>query len=86
MLNTILSQKEIEEIKSIVGLVFQGADFIALKEDCDYEYYSSSGVVLGVGGSWGGGVSAGLWYSSGSSGASNSNSGIGGRLVYRPFI
>lgn len=41
MLNTILSQKEIEEIKSIVGLVFQGADFIAFKEDGDYEYYLS---------------------------------------------
>ena len=41
MLNTILSQKEIEEIKSIVELVFQGADFIALKEDSDCEYYLS---------------------------------------------
>ena len=41
MLNAILSQKEIEEIKSIVELVFQGADFIALKEDSDYEYYLS---------------------------------------------
>lgn len=41
MLNTILSQKEIEEIKLIVKLVFQGADFIALKEDGDYEYYLS---------------------------------------------
>lgn len=41
MLNTILSQKEIEEIKSIVKLVFKGADFIALKEDGEYEYYLS---------------------------------------------
>ena len=41
MLNAILSQKEIEEIKSIVELVFQGADFIALKEDSDCEYYLS---------------------------------------------
>lgn len=41
MLNTILSQKEIEEIKSIVNLVFQGADFIALKEDDKSEYYLS---------------------------------------------
>lgn len=41
MFNAILSQKEIEEIKSIVELVFQGADFIALKEDGGCGYYLS---------------------------------------------
>lgn len=52
---------------------------------CDYEWYSSSGVVLGVGGSWNsGGAYAGLWYSDGYDDASGSNSNIGGRLVYRP--
>ena len=50
---------------------------------CDYEWYISSGVVLAVGGSWGSGASAGLWFSGGNYGASSSNSGIGGRLVYR---
>lgn len=52
---------------------------------CDSEYYSSSGVVLVVGGSWDYGASAGLWCSSGSNGASSSSSNFGGRLVYRPI-
>ena len=52
---------------------------------CDYEWYSSSGVVLGVGGSWDYGVSAGLWCSDGRNDASRSRSYIGGRLVYRPL-
>ena len=51
---------------------------------CDYEWYSSSGVALSVGGNWNGGASAGLWFSYGYSGASSSYSLVGGRLVYRP--
>ena len=53
---------------------------------CDYEWYSSSGVVLRVGGHWNLGARAGLWASNGSDGASHLDSIIGGRLVYRPFI
>ena len=52
---------------------------------CDYEWYNSSGVVLGVGGDWGNGASAGLWCSDGNDDASNSYSSVGGRLVYRPL-
>ena len=52
---------------------------------CDYEGYSSSGVVLSVGGSWGYGAVAGLWCSDGRNDASHSYSDIGGRLVYRPL-
>ncbi len=51
---------------------------------CDYEWYSSSGVVLRVGGDWDPGARAGLWFSYGYGGASDSSSYIGGRLVYRP--
>lgn len=51
---------------------------------CDYEWYKSSGVVLEVGGSWNFGAKAGLWYSIGFNDASFSDSGKGGRLVYRP--
>ena len=49
---------------------------------CDYEYYTSSGVVLNVGGNWNNGVNAGLWSSNGNNDASNANSNIGGRLVF----
>lgn len=52
---------------------------------CDYEWYTSSGVVLSVGGRWNHGVAAGLWCSAGNDGASYSYSDIGGRLVYRPL-
>lgn len=52
---------------------------------CDYEYYSSSGVVLSVGGRWSSGAYAGLWYSYGLIDASRAYSNIGGRLVYRPL-
>lgn len=52
---------------------------------CDYEWYNSSGVLLRVGGDWGSGVFAGLWYSHGDHDASFSSSLIGGRLVYRPL-
>ena len=52
---------------------------------CDYEWYSSSGVVLYVGGDWDYGAYAGLWCSSGDIGALVSNTCIGGRLVYRPL-
>ena len=52
---------------------------------CDYEWYSSSGVVLYVGGYWAGGAYAGLWCSGGGDDASLSVSYIGGRLVYRPL-
>lgn len=52
---------------------------------CDYEWYSSSGVVLYVGGRWGSGARAGLWCSYGASNAPDSFSDVGGRLVYRPL-
>ena len=52
---------------------------------CDYEWYDSSGVVLLVGGLWDGGAFVGLWCSLGNVIASDSNSTIGGRLVYRPL-
>ena len=52
---------------------------------CDYEWYSSSGVVLNVGGGWSYGAGAGLWCSDGSRGALGSLSSRGGRLVYRPL-
>lgn len=42
----------------------------------------SSGVVLNVGGNWNNGTNAGLWYSNGNNDASNSNTNIGGRLVF----
>lgn len=52
------------------------------------DYFWSWGrntVVLGVGGGWDGGTSAGLWCSGGDGGASYSSTSIGGRLVYRPL-
>ena len=55
---------------------------------CDSEWYSSSGVVLYVGGAREDGSTgsfAGLWYSVGSDDASNSKPNRGGRLVYRPL-
>ena len=51
---------------------------------CDYEFYSSAGDVLVVGGLWSRGANAGLWCSDGAYNASSSSSRIGGRLVYRP--
>ena len=50
----------------------------------DYSYYSSSGTVLCVGGSWSSTSYAGLWYFSGGASASSAGSSIGGRLSYRP--
>ena len=52
------------------------------------DYFWSWGrdtVVLYVGGYWNGGAAAGLWCSGGDDDASSSDSGIGGRLVYRPL-
>ena len=43
------------------------------------------GSVLFVGGDWGRGSAAGLWYLSGSNDASFSRSDIGARLSYRPI-
>ena len=51
----------------------------------DYCYYSSSGVVLCVGGAWGSGADAGLWYLDGGASASRSGAGVGARLTYRPI-
>ena len=51
---------------------------------CDYEWYSSSGVALVVGGYWNSGAYAGLWFSFGNLDTSTSDTRIGGRLVYRP--
>lgn len=47
-------------------------------------YYDASGVVLCAGGSWGSTSSAGLWCFSGRVAASYTDSGVGGRLAYRP--
>ena len=52
---------------------------------CDSEWYSSSGVVLGVGGFWDRGADAGLWCSYGDYATSASRFAVGGRLVYRPL-
>lgn len=52
---------------------------------CDYSWYSSSGTALSVGGSWSYGSRAGLWSALGNGSASDSYSGIGGRLTYRPL-
>ena len=52
------------------------------------DYFWSWGrdaVVFCVGGSWARGADAGVWYSNGLYGASNSDTVIGGRLVYRPL-
>lgn len=51
----------------------------------DYYYYSSSGVVLYVGGNWSYGSYAGLWSLLGNLSASNAGSYFGGRLSYRPL-
>ena len=51
----------------------------------DYCYYSSTGVVLRVGGSWNYASDAGLWYLYGGDKASSSYSHIGARLSYRPL-
>lgn len=41
MLKRVLPQEEIEEIKAVVTAAFQGADFIALREGYNDEYYLS---------------------------------------------
>lgn len=51
----------------------------------DYYYQSSGGTVLGVGGYWNGGSSAGLWCWVGYYTASISYSSFGGRLCYKPL-
>ena len=57
-----------------------------LVPNADYFWsWGRNAVVLRVGGYWGNGANAGLWCSGGGSDASSSNSGIGGRLVYRPL-
>lgn len=52
---------------------------------CDYYYQASGGTVLAVGGRWGGGALAGLWYWYGGCSASTVDSGFGGRLCYKPL-
>ena len=51
----------------------------------DYNYYSSSGTVLSVGGAWDNGAEAGLWDLGGSANASLALAGFGGRLCRRPM-
>lgn len=51
----------------------------------DYTWYSSDGTVLSAGGHWSSPSGAGLWYLAGSYVASDSSSGIGARLSYRPL-
>ena len=51
---------------------------------CDYEYYSTEGVALNVGGNGPYDSNSGLWYSDGDIGDSDMYPNIGGRLVYRP--
>ena len=51
---------------------------------CDYTYNASSPDILFVGGYWNDTTLVGLWRLSGIS--TTTNSGFGGRLVYRPFI
>ncbi len=51
----------------------------------DYENYSSSGIVLHVGGNWNYASSAGLWGLRGSNAASYAHTSIGGRLCKRPL-
>ena len=54
--------------------------------NADYFWsWGRNAVVLGVGGGWNNGADAGLWYSSGVDGASDSSTRFGGRLVYRPL-
>lgn len=52
---------------------------------CDYTYYSSSGTILYVGGSWVNAAYAGVWAASGHYSASHSSSSLGGRLCYKPL-
>lgn len=51
---------------------------------CDYSYNCGNSV-LSVGGVWGYGLAAGLWVWGGDSVSSYSDSGIGGRLCYKPL-
>ena len=50
----------------------------------DYSWYGDGWAVLFVGGGWDDGSSAGLWCFDGYSGSSNSASGIGLRLLWKP--
>lgn len=52
---------------------------------CDWCSMGSGMCVLGVGGDWGGGVRAGLWFWGGGVGSSSSYSFIGGRLCKKPL-
>lgn len=51
---------------------------------CDYSYNCGNSV-LGVGGGWNSGLSAGLWRWSGDDASSASDSSVGGRLCYKPL-
>ena len=51
----------------------------------DQAYYSETGTVLYVGGSWSSSSDAGLWYLSGCYEASSSYAYIGARLSFRPL-
>lgn len=51
----------------------------------DYVYYSSSGKILLVGGTWSFGPYAGLWIWSGGLSASHAGAVVGGRLCYKPL-
>ncbi len=51
----------------------------------DYYFYSKTGAVLDVGGSWNNPSKAGLWFLDGSYTADLSNTFIGARLSYRPL-
>lgn len=51
----------------------------------DYSWYSSSGVVLNVGGTWYDASLAGLWCLGGNGSASGAYSDVGARLSYRPL-
>ena len=56
----------------------------ATEYEGDYCIYSSSGVVLYVGGRWNVGIRAGLWLLGGNYGASKTYGDVGCRLSYRP--
>lgn len=51
----------------------------------DYTWYSSSGVILLVGGNWDNVTRAGLWFWFGVIFASYANASVGGRLCYKPL-
>ena len=51
----------------------------------DSYYYADSGQILLVGGAWGHGLYAGLWFWSGNTPASKAHEMIGGRLCYKPI-